>query len=112
MTGLTYFKRFRMELDLRTALPAVPKLPEDYYFIPWADGLLQRHAEAKWQAFRDEIDTAVFPSLADQPGCVQLMEAIRYRVGFCPGATWLLARRLEYCGTIQGVRDQNGHGAI
>jgi ribosomal protein S18 acetylase RimI-like enzyme len=112
MTGLTYFKRFRMEIDLRPPLPPVPDVPEDYLLIPWDDGLLARHADTKWRCFRDEIDSEVFPSLAEQAGCLKLMEAIRYRPGFCAGATWLLACGLEYVGTIQGVRDAHGHGAI
>jgi hypothetical protein len=112
MTGLTYFKRYRMELDLRPALPAEPVLPAGYFFIPWDDGLLERHAEVKFAAFRDEMDTAVFPSLATAEGCRRLMEAIRYRAGFVAGACWLAARGTEYCGTIQGIRDHLGNGAI
>lgn len=112
MTGLTYFKRFRMEMDLRPPLAPAPTAPESYFLIPWDDGLLTRHAETKWRCFRDEIDSAVFPSLGSEAGCRKLMEAIRYRPGFCAGATWLLARGLEYVGTIQGIRDAHGHGAI
>jgi len=112
MTGLTYHKRFRMELDLRGSLPCVPEPPDGYYLLPWDDGLLFHHAEVKYHSFRDQIDCDVFPNLASQDGCLKLMQAIRRRPGFLPGATWLVAHEIDYCGTIQGVRDANGFGAI
>ena len=112
MTGLTYYKRYRMELDLRSPMPPVPDLPDGYSFVPWHDDLLPRHAEVKWQAFRGEPDTHVFPSLGDYDGCLKLMEAIRYRPGFCPEATWLLSCGPDFCGTVQGLVDPSGHGAI
>lgn len=112
MFGLTYFKRYRMEIELRGALPPIPELPDGFFFLPWDDGLLARHAEVKYHAFAEELDTTVFPSLGSRDGCLQLMEAIRFRAGFLPGATWLIASGLDYCGTIQGVRDASGVGAI
>src|SRR5437868_2737423 len=112
MTGLTYYKRYRMELDLRTPLPPAPSLPFGYSFVPWDDGLLARHAEVKWLSFRGEPDTHIFPSLGDYGGCIKLMEAIRFRAGFCPESTWLLSCGLDYCGTVQGVLDSRGRGAI
>jgi ribosomal protein S18 acetylase RimI-like enzyme len=112
MTGLTYYKRYRMELDLRLTLPPVPTLPHGYSFVAWDDGLLARHAEVKWLAFRGEADAHVFPSLGDYGGCIKLMEAIRFRAGFCPEATWLLSCGLDYCGTVQGLVDARAHGAI
>jgi ribosomal protein S18 acetylase RimI-like enzyme len=112
MTGLTYFKRFRMEMDLRGSLPPLPELPEGYFALPWDDGLLGRHAEVKYHSFREELDGDVFPNLCNIEGCVKLMETIRHRSGFLPGATWLLAYGIDYCGTIQGVRDSYGLGAI
>jgi ribosomal protein S18 acetylase RimI-like enzyme len=112
MTGLTYFKRYRMELDLRRPLLPVPALPRGYAFVPWDDGLITRHAEVKWLSFRGETDTQVFPSLGDYGGCIRLMEAIRYGAGFCPEATWLLSCGLDFCGTVQGIVDARGRGAI
>ncbi len=112
MTGLTYYKRYRMELDLRTVLMPVPVLPHGYSFVPWHDDLLSRHAEVKWQSFCNEPDTRIFPSLGDSDGCVKLMEAIRYRAGFCPEATWLLSCGNDDCGTVQGLVDPRGYGAI
>lgn len=112
MTGLTFYKRFRMEMDLRGSLPPLAEPPDGYFLIPWDDGLLPRHAEVKFASFRDELDCDVFPSLCSIEGCVKLMESIRHRSGFLPGATWLVAKGIDYCGTIQGVRDSYGMGAI
>jgi ribosomal protein S18 acetylase RimI-like enzyme len=74
--------------------------------------LIARHAEVKWLSFRGETDVQVFPSLGDYSGCIKLMEAIRFGAGFCPEATWLLSCGLDYCGTVQGVLDSRGRGAI
>ena len=93
-------------------LPPPPELPEGYFLLPWDDGLIARHAEVKHSAFREEMDSAVFPSFLTLEGCIKLMEAIRYRAGFLPGATWLLAHGIDYVGTVQGVRDAHGVGAI
>lgn len=112
MTGLTFYKRFRMEMDLRGSLPPLVEPPDGYFLIPWDDGLLPRHAEVKFASFRDELDCDVFPSLCSIEGCVKLMESIRHRSGFLPGATWLVAKGIDYCGTIQGVRDSYGMGTI
>jgi ribosomal protein S18 acetylase RimI-like enzyme len=108
---LTYFKRFRMELDLRHPRPAA-ELPGGFYWLPWVESLLDVHAEVKYLAFRGEMDALVFPSLADRAGCRELMSAIRERPGFCPAATWLLAGRDGCVATVQGVIDEQGHGGI
>src|SRR5947209_8730727 len=112
MTPIRYFKRYRMVLDLARPLPAAPALPGDYFWLPWDDNLIPAHARAKYASFHDEIDSQVFPSLATESGCEQLMRAIRLRPGFLPGATWLLACGPDYCGTVQGVRDRSGNGGI
>lgn len=112
MTGLTYFKRYRMEMDLREPLPPEPALPDPYFFVPWEAGLSHRHAEVKHAAFRAEMDAAVFPSFLSLGGCRQLMEAICRGDGFVPGATWLLACGAEFVATVQGVRNREGVGAV
>ncbi len=112
MTPVRYFKRYRMELDLRQPLPPVPPLPDGYFWLPWDDSLLAGHARAKFASFHAEIDSQVFPSLGSESGCAQLMRAIRLKPGFLPGATWLLACGADYCGTVQGVRERSGLGAI
>ncbi len=116
--GLTYFKRFRMEIDLTAEDFSRVLLPAGYDFIPWDDCLIEAHAEAKYLSFRGEIDSNVFPCLGDFTGCQRLMNEIRQKEGFLPGATWLARPRqhrqqpLDPCGTIQGVRDHSGMGAI
>jgi hypothetical protein len=112
MTPIRYFKRYRMVLDLARPLPPVPALPGGYFWLPWDDSLISGHARAKYSSFHDEIDCQVFPSLATESGCEQLMRAIRLRPGFLPGATWLIANGPEYCGTVQGVRDRSGNGGV
>jgi hypothetical protein len=116
--GITYFKRFRMEIDLGGALFQPPPLPLGYAFAPWHHSLIEAHAEAKYQSFCLEIDANVFPCLGEREGCARLMREITRREGFLPDATWLLAeqngrgRLVEYCGTVQGVRDAKDYGAI
>jgi len=116
MFGLTYFKRFRMEIDLDRDLPA-PLLPPGYCLIPWRADLTSAHAEAKFYSFRNSIDANVFPCLGENEGCLRLMREISQKDGFLPAATWLAATDSfdhppEYCGTIQGIRDRAGLGAI
>lgn len=115
----TYFKRFRMELDLRQEAPASQPaaLPPGYRFVPWNEALLDVHARTKFRAFRDEIDAVVFPCLGDLQGCRRLMREIRNKPGFLPDATWLVAwgqgpDGLLWCGTIQTVVDANRVGTI
>jgi len=109
--NLTYFKRFRMELDLYDA-PEVPVLPAGYYWVQWDESLIELHAEVKFASFQDEIDAAVFPSLGDRHGCAYLMTEISRRPGFLPEATWLIGQAHGYCGTVQGLRERTGVGAI
>ncbi|HEV3136919.1 MAG TPA: N-acetyltransferase [Pirellulales bacterium] len=116
--GLTYFKRYRMEIDLTGRQLALPGLPPGYRLLAWDESLLESHAETKYQSFRSEIDANVFPCLGDWAGCHRLMHEIRGKQGFLPAATWLVAFEpcvggsREYCGTIQGIRDYAGFGAV
>src|SRR5258708_28801935 len=101
--GVTYYKRFRMEIDLaRTPLEAAV-LPDGYEWVAWESTLLERHALAKFESFRAEIDSDVFPCLGDPGGCRNLMSEIVQRATFVPAATWLVTCRvapdqLEDCG--------------
>jgi GNAT superfamily N-acetyltransferase len=106
-----YFKRFRMEIDLEAA-PPVPELPGGYTWVPWRPHLVASHAEVKYLSFHEEIDAVVFPNLGDRHGCLRLMEEIARRPGFQPEATWLVACADGLCGTIQGVSDRAGLGAV
>ncbi|MBI3409464.1 MAG: GNAT family N-acetyltransferase [Planctomycetes bacterium] len=109
---LTYFKRFRMEIDVQDPLPHVPCLPPGYAWAPWEAGLIDQHADVKYQCFFEEIDAVVFPNLSSREGCLRLMRDISTNAGFKPEATWLIAYDGQHCGTIQGVRDRYGMGAI
>jgi ribosomal protein S18 acetylase RimI-like enzyme len=111
-SSVIYFKRYRMEIDLLQSLPALAELPTGYFFVGWDEALLPLHAEVKFRSFVEEIDSTVFPSLATRQGCSRLMKEIRHKAGFCAEATWLIATREETCGTVQGVREQSGFGAI
>jgi ribosomal protein S18 acetylase RimI-like enzyme len=114
---ITYFKRYRMEIDLR-GRDLAATLPSGYCLLPWEEPLLDRFAEIKYHSFRGEIDSNVFPCLGELAGCRRLMAEIVRKPGFLPNATWLAARLpedgepLKYCGTIQGIVDNTGMGAI
>jgi GNAT superfamily N-acetyltransferase len=114
--SVTYFKRYRMELDLRGRHWASLYAPAGYRLLPWQPELLPDHAEAKYLSFRDEIDADVFNCLASFDGCQRLMQEICWKDGFLPEATWLAAStsngRTEICGTIQGIRATHKYGAI
>ena len=107
--GLTYFKRFLMEVELAGRLFEAAHLAPGYRLVAWDESLLEAHAEVKFRCFHEEIDAHVFPSLGYPEGCRRLMRDITQGDGFLSGATWLLAYtnphrgRTEYCGTIQGI---------
>jgi len=115
---LAYFKRWRMEINLVGRPCLAGPVPEPYEFVPWDESLLDAFAQAKYLSFRNEMDSKVFPCLAEFEGCRRLMREIVRKPGFLPEATWLIVHRArsggktEYCGAIQGVRDQYGLGAI
>jgi ribosomal protein S18 acetylase RimI-like enzyme len=115
---ITYYKRFRMEIRLAGRQFHERPLPKGYQLLPWDDSLLETFAATKFNCFQGELDANVFPSLSTLEGCRQLMTEIITKPGFLPGATWLAAysppggKPLEFCGTIQGLRDKFGLGAI
>ena len=71
----TYFKRYRMELDLRRHRPPA-ELPRGFHWMPWHPSVLEAHAQVKFRCFQGETDTVVFPSLGHLAGCRDLMTAI------------------------------------
>lgn len=107
---LRYFKRYRMEVPL-DVLPA-PVLPPGFRFVPWHESLLEAHGEALCRSFAGGVDTQVFPSLGSRAGCLSLMTEICHKPAFIPEATWLLASDAGPCGTVQGMHDRSGMGAI
>lgn len=115
--GVSYFKRYRMEFDLRWQSVPQPSVPAGYQLVAYRDDLVSQHAQAKYESFHEEIDAAIFPCLGDREGCARLMEEITHRPGFLPEATWLITHRdslgrSEICGTIQGLEDVHHVGAI
>ncbi len=116
--NLRYFKRYRMELDLRFwRLPEL-SLPADYRLVAWNPSLTSVHADVKYESFRDELDAQLFPCLGEYAGCQRLMEEIECKDGFLPEATWLVQHTTldgagqEYCGTIQTIRVHRGRANI
>ena len=115
--GVTYYKRFRMEISLAQVRLAESVLPQGYEWAAWQLSLLERHALAKFESFRDEIDSEVFPCLGDPLSCRSLMSEIVQRATFVPEATWLISCQIspgqwEDCGTIQGLIQTGQWGAV
>jgi hypothetical protein len=116
--GFTYFKRYRMEIDLQKVPLDSPQLPKGYSWQAWNPDHLDRHAMAKYESFRSEIDAKVFPCLGVFDGCRRLMFEISHRDNFLPEATWLIVHdsnqsgRTLDCGIIQGLVQAGGIGAI
>ncbi|MEM0924853.1 MAG: GNAT family N-acetyltransferase [Planctomycetota bacterium] len=125
--GMTYFKRYRMEFDLRGWYGGMIEIPPRYELLPYAPELVREHATAKYNSFRQELDANVFPCLARRDGCMRLMRDITTRRDFVAAATWLVRYRgtsppgstspfegtsqPEAVGTIQGLAI-DGWGAI
>ena len=98
--GLTYFKRFRMEYDLRHGVPESVPVPLGYDLVPYSVDLIRDHATAKFHSFRCARDANVFPCLGRRDGCLRLMREITSRASFVPQATWLCRYRDSDSGTI------------
>jgi ribosomal protein S18 acetylase RimI-like enzyme len=110
MTCVSYFKRYKMEVDLH-GVPS-PRLPAEFSFVGWSGEWLDVHAEVLFGCFQREIDAQVFPSLGDRQGSCCLMIEMSRKRGFLPEATWLLMGPAGPCGTVQGVRERGGLGSI
>ena len=109
-TAVTYFKRYKMEADLRDLPPSA--LPPGFHWLPWREELLSVHADVLYDSFHQEIDAVIFPSLGNPQGCVTLMNVVSRRLNFLPGATWVLAGPAGPCGAIQGLHERGALGAI
>ena len=115
--ALTYFKRYRMEMGLFGRDLSSSAVPVGYRLLPWDRALMDAHAEVKYLSFREEIDANVFPCFTELAGCQRLMSEIARKPGFLPQSTWLAVlgseeEPIEFCGTVQGLRDRSGLGAI
>ena len=117
---LVFFKRYRMQFDLRGVSFEDSELspPPEFELLPWQPSLLSAHARAKFLSFQHELDANVFSCLGNADGCNKLMQEITRRKGFVPEATWLLSHhdpitdRVEYVGTVQGICENPAIGLI
>jgi len=113
-----FFKRDHMEIDLHEMEIGRAVLPDGYRWRAWSEHLLLQHAQAKYESFRKEKDSSLFPCLGNLSGCVSLMQAIASHPSFVPRATWLIEfidpERNETipCGTVQGISSNSTSGAI
>lgn len=113
-----YFKRYRMEYDLRRQEPAAAALPAGFEWRDWSQCTLADHALVKFRAFAGTVDAEVFTSLSSYEGCHGLMEHIVGRVDFLPRCTWLLVSTLSETfgpvavGTTQCVAPVHRQAAI
>jgi ribosomal protein S18 acetylase RimI-like enzyme len=107
---ISYFKRYKMEVELYSL--SIPYVPAEFTFVPFSHELIGVHAEVLFDSFLGQVDATVFSSLGDRTGCHTLMTEIARKPGFLPEATWLLAGPDGYCGSIQGLRERAGLGAI
>jgi [ribosomal protein S18]-alanine N-acetyltransferase len=116
--ALTYFKRYRMEINLHEGLFDRRPPAEGFRLVAWSDKILREHATVKYESFHNEIDANVFPCLGDRNGCAQLMRDISNRSNFVPEATWLATYQDEFMskpvsvGTVQGLRTDGFEGGI
>jgi len=123
LKDVTYYRRFRMEINLRATDLPLPMLPERYFWTAWehdpyAAMILERHADTKYSCFQNELDSRVFPCLGEREGCLRLMNDIARQSSFLPEATWLISFRnfeddlIHDVGTIQGLAHTSMVGAI
>lgn len=117
-TAQQYLKRFRMEIDFGNVVLSKPKLPSGYEWSAWHPAQLADHAQVKYESFRAEMDSRIFPAFRSLQGCRDLMQSISTHQGFLPQATWLISlsandfRPSVPCGTIQGLRQSATLGSI
>jgi ribosomal protein S18 acetylase RimI-like enzyme len=107
----TYLTRHRMEISLNR-LPGVPSLADGHFWVPWDARLIDVFAEVHYLSFRDTLDAQLFRSFGNRAGCWHVMNEIRNKPGFLPGATWLIAGPKGCCGCIQGVALSEDEGGI
>jgi ribosomal protein S18 acetylase RimI-like enzyme len=103
-----------MELSLDKVQLPEPRLDPSYCLVPWAERLIRDHARAKYDSFRYELDSNIFPCLGRADGCLRLMRDISERSNFVPEATWLIVHhppggQATPVATVQGLEvDQWG----
>lgn len=113
-----YYKRYRMEFDLKQSAVTIPALPDGFRWDEWSSVAGDEHAMVKFRSFQETVDADVFPSFRTYTGCRILMQSISERNDFLPAATWLVVSEMNSIvgpvpvGTIQGVLPTQWVGAI
>ncbi|MFO0937626.1 MAG: GNAT family N-acetyltransferase [Gemmataceae bacterium] len=107
---VTHIKRIRMAVSLNGVPPA--EMAATPAFLPWSSNLLALHSDALFHSFRNEPDTALFPSFGTETGCRDFMHALQSLDQFCPESTWLAMDANRAIGTIQGLIMPNNEGEI
>ena len=110
--AITYYKRFRMEIDLDGSLPA-PLLLPTLSVGRVGMNLCSTHtprSSSKASAMRST--RTFFLAWVKRTVACGLMREIRRKPGFLAVSTWLIASPEGYCGTVQGVMDRGPIGAI
>ncbi|MFN9183986.1 MAG: GNAT family N-acetyltransferase, partial [Planctomycetota bacterium] len=64
----TYFRRYCMQIDLRNGWTprSLSPLPPGFELWPWKESLREAHARAKYESFREEMDTNIFSCLGNE----------------------------------------------
>ena len=62
---MRFYRRYRMEIRVAEVPLAPSTLPPGYRFVRWDDELVDRHAAVKYESFRGELDSTVFPCLGE-----------------------------------------------
>lgn len=92
-----------------------------FSLVPWSPSIMRDHGKVKYESFRNEMDSSVFPCLGQRDGCIRLMKDLAARSDFSPEATWLAVGVIGSggksvpVGTIQGLkleRTKEFEGAI
>lgn len=106
-----YVKRYRMHRALSVDLPPAPILP-GFELVPWELSHIAGHADVMAHSFRDSFDARLFPNLARNDGCLDLMQIIAGHQEFLPEATWLLRHLGQYVAGIQALGTPGGLAMI
>ena len=115
---LTYFKRYRMEIDLAGCNVEPAPIPDGYRYLPWspatAGGLCRGQVS---ELSRRDRRQRVFPCLGEFDGLPPADDGDRPKNrASCPRPPGCLPtcppgrQQAKYCGTIQGIRDHAGLG--
>lgn len=113
-----YYKRYRMEFDLKRSHVPEYALPDGVRWQMWDSSVCDEHAMVKFRSFHETVDAEVFPAFRTYSGCKVLMRSLSERTKFLPATTWLAVSEMNSIvgpvpvGTIQGLTESQYVGAI